>query len=223
LRERKECIPVLVKQFISDLNKEAGFRTGDSKPKHVSGIEPTAIQVLLAQNWKRNNVRELKNIISSAWINASRNIITNEDLVGRMGFFQGLYTEEFSKKDTPWNMVRKYTNKLREREQTNAVLWANIMSGGNIREAALLLGLADNPDSSRVRLHHFIKKHNLQELIDQKSKEIVYDCQQRAEGDPEKGSELLSQKLSELFPYIPEPDMNAKRFTQIVRKFKLTT
>jgi hypothetical protein len=62
----------------------------------------------------------------------------------------------------------------------------------------------------------------LQDIIDQKSKEILYDCQIRSEGDSAKAAQLLAQQLSDIFPYMPEPAVNAKRFEQIVKNFKLS-
>ncbi len=115
----------------------------------------------------------------------------------------------------------KYAVRIMEREQMNAVLWAHILTGGNIREAALLLGISDNRDSSRVRLHHFIKKHALQDTINQRSQEIVYDCLRGADSDPQKAADLLAQRLSELFPYLPEPSIDAAKFCQIARKLKV--
>lgn len=59
LRERKEDIPLLVKHFISRLNRLQG--------KAVSGISPKAIALLMAHDYP-GNIRELENIIEHAFV-----------------------------------------------------------------------------------------------------------------------------------------------------------
>ena len=145
-----------------------------------------------------------------------------KNISGNHSILHILDDEELSREESPWNIITKHINRIKEREQITVILWANILSIGNVRDAANILGIADNPDCGRVRLHYIIKKHNLQDFLEQKSKEILYDCQRAADGDSEKGAELLSHKLSEIFPFLPEPEISVDKFERLLRKFKLS-
>jgi len=59
LRERKEDIPLLIERFIDRMNRLRG--------KAVSGIEPEALERLMAHHYP-GNIRELENIIEHAFI-----------------------------------------------------------------------------------------------------------------------------------------------------------
>ena len=162
LRDRKDMIPALVSRCIDEFNHEASLSIGGGRKKSVKGIEPEALRLLIAFHWRENNVRELKNTVLSAWINTSTDIITVDDLAAKRGLFHAQERTCVSGDDTPWSVITKFAEKTVERERTNAVLWASVLAGGSVREAAALLGITDNPDSGRVRLHQFLKKHNLQ-------------------------------------------------------------
>ncbi len=71
LRERKEDIPLLINQFLTDFNKELG--------KAVEGFSPAAIQKMMTYQWP-GNVRELKNKVKQAMVLTRNNVITAEDL-----------------------------------------------------------------------------------------------------------------------------------------------
>jgi len=221
LRERRECIPVLVKEFIQEFNRESDSRRRDGIPKHIGGIEPAAMQTLLLHDWRRNNVRELKNAVLSAWINASRNVICKEDLRGCIDGVEATCPDEVPRKETPWKLLMRHRTRLLKTELIRAILWAHIISGGNIREAARLLGIAESLNSSRVRLHHYIRKHDLEGMLEQRSKEILRDCMLKAEGNLERAAEALCQRLSELFPYTSDPEIDQERFAYILRRFKI--
>jgi transcriptional regulator with PAS, ATPase and Fis domain len=63
LRERKEDIPLLIERFIAKMNRLRG--------KAVSGIEPEAMERLMAHDYP-GNIRELENIIEHAFILCSQ-------------------------------------------------------------------------------------------------------------------------------------------------------
>lgn len=71
LRERKEDIPLLINQFLTDFNKEL--------EKTVEGFSPAAIQKMMTYQWP-GNIRELKNKIKQAMVLTRNNVITAEDL-----------------------------------------------------------------------------------------------------------------------------------------------
>jgi len=63
LRQRKEDIPLLVDRFIAKMNRLRG--------KAVSGLEPAALQRLMAHEYP-GNIRELENVIEHAFILCSQ-------------------------------------------------------------------------------------------------------------------------------------------------------
>ena len=66
-----EDIPLLVDHFIASLNKIRG--------KSVSGIDKTALGILMAHDYP-GNIRELENIIEHAFVLCSKGDITKEHL-----------------------------------------------------------------------------------------------------------------------------------------------
>jgi transcriptional regulator with PAS, ATPase and Fis domain len=75
LRERKEDIPLLVERFIDKMNRLRG--------KAVSGIEPEALERLMAHDYP-GNIRELENIIEHAFILCSQGQIGIHHLPGHL-------------------------------------------------------------------------------------------------------------------------------------------
>ncbi|WP_457601030.1 sigma 54-interacting transcriptional regulator [Hydrogenivirga sp.] len=71
LRERKEDIPLLVNHFISKFSQEHG--------RHIKGISPSAMKILLGYDFP-GNIRELENAIESAVVVCRGTIIDVEDL-----------------------------------------------------------------------------------------------------------------------------------------------
>ncbi len=75
LRRRKEDIPLLVEQFIARFNT--------LQQKHVKGITPEALSLLMAHDWP-GNVRELENAIERAFILCSEGQIDLAHLPGEL-------------------------------------------------------------------------------------------------------------------------------------------
>ncbi|WP_300461560.1 sigma 54-interacting transcriptional regulator [Desulfobacula sp.] len=71
LRQRMEDIPLLVDHFIASRNKIRG--------KSISGIDPTALGILMAHDYP-GNIRELENIIEHAFVLCSEGDITPDVL-----------------------------------------------------------------------------------------------------------------------------------------------
>jgi Response regulator containing CheY-like receiver, AAA-type ATPase, and DNA-binding domains len=71
LRERKEDIPDLLKLYISKLNS--------SNCKNVDGLTRESLESILDYDWP-GNIREIKNVLESAFINNFTSRITLDDL-----------------------------------------------------------------------------------------------------------------------------------------------
>jgi nitrogen regulation protein NR(I) len=71
LRDRKQDIPLLVRQFVGICNRELN--------KQIKGVDPNTMEHLLAYNW-HGNVRELENTIKSAAVLCRGDVILPEHL-----------------------------------------------------------------------------------------------------------------------------------------------
>jgi DNA-binding NtrC family response regulator len=72
LRERREDIPLLAQRFVEIACREFGIL-----PKQLA---PEARETLVAYDWRRNNVRELRNAIERAVVSAAGEVIRAADV-----------------------------------------------------------------------------------------------------------------------------------------------
>ncbi len=85
LRERKEDIPLLIEQFITEFNARLG--------KDIAGISSPALNVLINHDFP-GNIRELKNIIEYAFILCEGGYILQEQLPEPFNTGAGLRPEK---------------------------------------------------------------------------------------------------------------------------------
>ncbi len=122
LRDRKEDIPLLIKHFIYQFNREM--------KKNVTGVSEEALRILLNYSWP-GNVRELENVIQRAITLSQHEEILPQDLPPPL-----LQKEEemlFEKA-----IEKRLTLDQLEKEYIKRVL---IETGGNKSKAAEILGL----------------------------------------------------------------------------------
>ncbi|HLI75396.1 MAG TPA: sigma-54 dependent transcriptional regulator [Acidobacteriaceae bacterium] len=141
LRERREDIPALAAHFL--------HRYAERYRKPVAGIEPSALQSMLAYDWP-GNVRELEHTMERAVLMASGTRLITADL--------GLQTRRRGTEAGEQN-TRAPAQVLDELslEQVEALLVRKALarSGGNVSQAAEALGL------SRGALYRRMEKHGL--------------------------------------------------------------
>lgn len=135
LRERREDIPLLARNFIDRLSHEL--------KKDVNDLTEGALKILINGEWP-GNVRELENAIERAIVTARGAVLSEED-------FEFLCRPRNGSSD--WKVPTTMTLDELERHAIVAVLKA---TGGNIKEAASKLGI------DRSTLYDRIKKYNLQ-------------------------------------------------------------
>jgi DNA-binding NtrC family response regulator len=133
LRERREDIPLLAQHFVERLAHELG--------REVEGISEVGLGVLMAHSWP-GNVRELENAVERAMIACRRSTLGEEDFA----FLKVDHGEE------AWAPPPQLT--LQEIEN-QAIITALRRARGNIKEAALTLGV------DRSTLYERIRKYNL--------------------------------------------------------------
>jgi DNA-binding NtrC family response regulator len=71
LRDRRDDIPILIKHYLDQFNKESG--------KTIRDIDYEAMQALLVYDWP-GNIRELRNTLERAVVLAEGEVITIHDL-----------------------------------------------------------------------------------------------------------------------------------------------
>jgi two-component system response regulator HydG len=139
LRERPEDIPLLANHFVSKFSRRVRRR--------LMGISDAALECLVRYSWP-GNVRELANAIERAVVLGSAELILPEELPCAV----------FERESGNDGARTKYETSLRE-AKSQAILNAIRQSGGNITEAAKLLGLHPN------HLHRLIRKLNLRDQL----------------------------------------------------------
>jgi len=134
LRERPEDIPAIADHYVRQY--------AQMYHRPVTHIEPDAMQVLQAQNW-RGNVRELENVLQTATILATENTIRVQDLPFQAPPSNIVNIGDYNPDGSFENMIRDYKLKLAE----TAIRENN----GNKSQAARSLSI------SRAYLHRLLR------------------------------------------------------------------
>ncbi len=142
LRERREDIPLLASYFATKYAQKCKRR--------VQGISPEARALLTHYDWP-GNVRELENAIERAVVLGSTELIRPEDLP------EALLEAEAGAPSTSLSIAR-YHETIKETKK-QLILKALEQSGGNVTEAARLLGVQAN------YLHRLITNLNLRSAV----------------------------------------------------------
>lgn len=142
LRERKDDIPLLVNSFLERFNR--------NKKSKVKGIDSDAMDLLVHYDWP-GNVRELENLVERLVILKGFGAIGVNDLPEK---FSGVTISPPSESMTlPDSGI--CLNTVVEEFENNLILQALKKTGGNKKEAALLLNL------KRTTLIEKLKKRRL--------------------------------------------------------------
>lgn len=137
LRERREDIPILVKNFLT--------RASSISSKPIKQISEEAIKKLINYDWP-GNIRELENIIERCVVVISKDIIEIEDLPLYISNSKSELLEPGSKLDDVVDCAER-----------DAIIKALIENSGNRTKASEVLGI------SRRSLHRKIIKYNIEE------------------------------------------------------------
>jgi DNA-binding NtrC family response regulator len=150
LRERREDIPLLIHTFLARFNSD--------KRHAVKGFSRDALSVLCNYEWP-GNVRELENLVERLVILKGSGLIVPDDLPEK--YLAGKPVPAVSAQvtlipsDTPLPEEGICLNSAVEAFENNLILQALARSGGNKKEAAVLLNL------KRTTLIEKLKKKNL--------------------------------------------------------------
>ncbi|MCF8110067.1 MAG: sigma 54-interacting transcriptional regulator [Desulfobacteraceae bacterium] len=140
LRERKDDIPLLSKQFIKEFNEKYNFYPP------VKGLTEEVIEKFKTFHWP-GNIRELKNEIERACSFTDKEYLEPKDFTGPF---------KNSKKEDEVNIQGNFSRKkIMDDTEKNLILEALRQTDGNKTKAARLLGL------SRPMLYKKLKALNL--------------------------------------------------------------
>jgi DNA-binding NtrC family response regulator len=135
LRERLEDVPGLAQQFVTSICERFGMR-----PKRLS---PAAIELLRAQDWRRNNVRELRNVIERMIIAADAEVIRAEHAPAEL---RSGGSEPSGRAPDD----RRSFQEQREHAERQIVLGALERNQGHVTKTAGELGLADHASLLKI-------------------------------------------------------------------------
>jgi two-component system nitrogen regulation response regulator NtrX len=140
LRDRKEDIPILANQFVSDFCLKEGI-----EPKSITD---DAIDILMEHSWP-GNVRELKNIVDRLVIMTQAGKITADDI-------PQLSKEEQPDETTDTIFTHNSFRKAKMEFEKKFIMKKLQENEGNISNTADTIGL------ERSNLHRKIKTHSLE-------------------------------------------------------------
>ncbi|HCB69062.1 MAG TPA: sigma-54-dependent Fis family transcriptional regulator [Persephonella sp.] len=138
LRERKEDIPVLVKNFIDIFNEKYGG--------NIKGITSKAMEILLNYDWP-GNIRQLENVVNKACVLASDSEYINENHIDPSIKFS--IKQEFP---LEYSQAKKMHMDRFMKTYLKVLL---TMTEGNITQAAKLANI------ERQSLQKLLKKYNV--------------------------------------------------------------
>lgn len=134
LRERKEDIPIFVKYFIKDANRELN--------KNIQKVSPNVMEKFTAHSWP-GNVRELRNVIRRAVLLTQGDTISSinipDEITDQLPFDGGASSEALSIGDS---------TKALEKE---LILKALNEAGGNKSKAAKMLNMNERTFYRKIR------------------------------------------------------------------------
>ena len=137
LRDRPEDVPALLDHFLAVTARRFGQR-----PKRIA---PEAAKFLAAHDWKRNNVRELRNTVERMVIASDEDVISPEHVPEELqGGDPGEETGTF--------------RALRGEAEKRILLEALERNAWHVTNTAKALGLADHASLSKMMKRHGLRK-----------------------------------------------------------------
>jgi DNA-binding NtrC family response regulator len=147
LRERTGDVPILVRHFLGVTAKRFGSR--------AKGIAEEATALLAAHGWRRNNVRELRNIVERLVIAAPGETIGPEVVPAELG---GTSPAAPATPDDDLFRRAGALRDLKAEAERRLVVGALERNGWHVTRTAEELGLADHASLSKIMRRHGIKR-----------------------------------------------------------------
>jgi len=146
LRERTSDVPLLVRHFLQLTAKRFGAR--------AKGITPEAMERLAGHDWRRNNVRELRNIVERLVIAAPGDMIGADVVPAEL---RGSGAATPSPDDDLFRRCAPL-RELKAEAERRLVLRALERNEWHVTRTAEELGLADHTSLSKIMRRHGIRR-----------------------------------------------------------------
>ena len=143
LRDRLSDVPALVAHLVGSVASHIGVR-----PKPIT---PGAVARLAAHEWRRNNVRELRNCLERMLIASDADVIDVADLPPEV---RGEEPDDAADRSEPAGSLKA----LRAQAERQIVLAALEKHDWHVTKAAEALGLADHSSLLKVMRRHGLSK-----------------------------------------------------------------
>lgn len=140
LRDRRSDIPELAAHLAAEACRRFGLGT--------KRILPEAMEYLIAYEWRRNNVRELRNVIERMVIASEGEVIGSETIPAEIK----------SSVPVPPNCKRATFQQLKAEAERRIIIEALERNDWHISKTAKELGLADHSSLLKIMRRHNIKK-----------------------------------------------------------------
>jgi two-component system nitrogen regulation response regulator NtrX len=148
LRDRLSDVPLLVERMVAATSERFGVRRKE--------VQPPAMEILMAYNWRQNNVRELRNVVERMLIAADGQSIGAEHVPSEIrDEVHGSGVHASSSADS--SGARTFLERKAEAER-QIVLAALDRNEWHITRTASELGLADHASLLKIMRRHHITR-----------------------------------------------------------------
>jgi two-component system nitrogen regulation response regulator NtrX len=141
LRDHLSDVPQLVEHFVGRVCARFGVR--------AKRLDPEALQLLMAYDWRRNNVRELWNVIERMIIATDREVIGAEQIPAEV---------RGSGKPVKSGGTARSLQELRAEAERQIIVAALERNDWQITRTAKELGLADHASLLKIMRRHDLKR-----------------------------------------------------------------
>jgi two-component system nitrogen regulation response regulator NtrX len=137
LRDRLSDVPALVEHLVGSMCERFGMR-----PKTVA---PDAVEALMEYDWRRNNIRELRNVIERMIIGSDRDTLTKDDVPAEIRASRTPHAVRHTSSASP----RSFEEQKQEAER-QIVVAALERNDWHATKTAKELGLADHASLLKI-------------------------------------------------------------------------
>ncbi|HKW41936.1 MAG TPA: sigma-54 dependent transcriptional regulator [Gemmatimonadales bacterium] len=143
LRERRSDIPALVEHLVAATCARFGV--------HLKTVQPAALECLMAYDWARNNVRELRNIVERMIIATDDDTIVLEDVPSEI-------RDGANPRSAPGGAAPTTFQDLKAEAERQIIVAALERNDWHITRTAQALGLADHASLLKIMRRHNISR-----------------------------------------------------------------
>jgi len=143
LRERRSDVPALVDHLVATTCARFGVR--------LKKVDPAALECLMAYDWARNNVRELRNAVERMIIATDVETITLDDVPADI-------RDGAAPRDTTPNTPATGLQALKAEAERQIIVTALERNDWHITRTAHALGLADHASLLKIMRRHNIRR-----------------------------------------------------------------